>query len=285
MEWMALVLFTVLAEAAVGLMAVYGLYGLTAAAREQSSAYGKLGRTVYLTAGCTTLAAILISLEHLGWPLFAPRALMGLGSSPLSWEILLTGLFAAGAGALWWLSRSRPVAPWLTGICALVGVAATFISGRIYALPAIPANANAFPVVLFLVTALVTGAALLMLLLAVTEAGKALAPAWLSNLSLLTLGAVVLAAVATWTYTSAAAGGAPEAQAQAAHFTGSTLHLVRLVAGLLLPGAVLIWMARRPARHAVGAALLVAAVLLGGEIAGRYLFFESTTFLSFTAGL
>lgn len=281
MEWMSLVLFTVLAEAAVGLVAVYGLYGLTAAAREQSDAYGRLGRAVYLTAGGTTVVAMLISLSHLGWPLFAPRALMGMGSSPLSWEVLLTSLFAAATLVLWWLSRrSGSVAPWLTGACALLGIAATYFSGRIYALPAIPANANAFPVALFLATALVTGAAVLLLLLAVTEAGKALAPAWLSNLSLLTLGGVVLAAVVSWTYTSAAAAGAPEAQAQAAHYTGSSLHLIRLVAGLLLPGAVLAWMARRP-RHIAAASLLVAAVLLGGEIAGRFLFFDSTVFISF----
>jgi anaerobic dimethyl sulfoxide reductase subunit C len=280
MEWLSLVLFTVLAEAAVGLVAVYGLYGLTAGAREQSAAYGRLGRAVFLTAGGTTVVAMLISLSHLGWPVFAPRALMGLGSSPLSWEVLLTGLFAALTLILWWMSRTGTVAGWLTGVCALLGVAATYFSGRIYALPAIPANANAFPVVLFMATALVTGAAVLLLLLALTEAGKALAPAWLSNLSLVTLGAVVLAAVVSWTYTSAAAGGAPEAQAQAAHYTGSSLQLVRLVAGLLLPGAVLAWMARRPRNIAV-ASLLVAAVLLGGEIAGRFLFFESTTFISF----
>jgi anaerobic dimethyl sulfoxide reductase subunit C len=284
MEWISLVLFTVLAEAAVGLVAVYGLCGMTAAAREQDAAYGRLGRAVFFTAGVTTVVAMGISLSHLGWPLFAPRALMGLGSSALSWEVLLTGLFAAGTLSLWWLSRGRAVSPWLTGACAVLGIAATYFSGRIYALPSIPANANAFPVVLFLVTALVTGAAVLLLLLAVTEEGRALAPAWLGNLSLLTLGAVVLAAMTTWTYTTAAAGGAPEAQAQAAHFTGNALHGVRLIAGLLLPAGVLAWMARRP-RVAVSAAVLVFAFLLAGEVAGRYLFFESSVFLSFGSAM
>lgn len=284
MEWISLVLFTVLAEAAVGLVAVYGLYGLTGAARQKAVAYGKLGSAVFLTAGCTTVVAVLLSLSHLGWPVFAVRALMGLGSSALSWEVLLTGLFAACSLTLWWLSRTRPVAPWLTGLTAFLGIAATYFSGMIYAMPAIPANANAFPVVLFMATALVTGAAVLLLLLATTEAGKALAPEWLGTLSLLTLGGVVLATVATLTYTSAAAAGAPEAQQQAAHITGNSLHLLRLVAGLLLPGAVLAWMARRP-RNAVAATLLVVAVLLAGEIAGRFLFFESTVFMGVNSGL
>jgi|GEM_PF-2228791 len=284
MEWISLVLFTVLAEAAVGLVAVYGLYGLTAAAREKAGAYGKLGNAVYLTAGCTTAVAVVISLFHLGWPLFAPRVLMGLGSSALSWEVELTGLFTACALFLWWVSRSRPVAPWLTGLCAALGIAATYFSGTIYAMPSIPANNNAFPVVLFLISALVTGAAILLLLLAMTEAGKTLAPQWLGNLSLLTLGGVFLAGITTLTYVSAAAAGAPEAQQQAAHISGSSLHLIRMVAGLLLPGAVLAWMARRP-RNAVSTALLVVAVLLAGEIAGRFLFFESTVFTGINSGL
>lgn len=284
MEWISLVLFTVLAEVAVGLVAVYGLYGLTTAAREKAAAYTKLGSAVFLTAGVVTAVAVAISLSHLGWPVFAFRALMGLGSSPLSWEVLLTGLFAASTLVLWWLSRSGPVGPWLTGLCAALGIAATSFSGMIYAMPSVPANANAFPVVLFLVTALVTGGAVLLLLLALLDSGKALAPDWTGNLSLLTLGGVVLAAVTTLTYTSAAAAGAPEAQQQAAVFTGSSLHLIRLVAGLLLPGALLAWMVRRP-KNAMAAALLVVAVLVAGEMAGRFLFFESTVFMAVNSGL
>ncbi|MFZ5817778.1 MAG: DmsC/YnfH family molybdoenzyme membrane anchor subunit [Bacillota bacterium] len=284
MEWTSLSLFTVLSEAAVGLVLLYGLLGLTQAARSQPEEFRRLGQTALLTASVTTLFSMVISLEHLGWPLFAFRAIGALGSSWLSWEVLLTGLFALGAALLWWGGRQSPLPLWGFGSLSLVGLSAVYSSGMIYTLPSVPANAGGFPVLLFLAATLLTGGAALLLLLALTPAGRRLAPSWLIPLALLTVGAILLTALLTFAFAGAAASGLPEARAQAALFQGSSWYLVRMLLGLLLPALLLLWVAWRPKVDRVMLALPVVLVL-AGELAGRILFFASTVFMGVNTGL
>lgn len=283
MEWTSLTLFTVLAEAAVGLILLYALFGWTAAAREQQASYQALGRSVLLTAWLTTGIAVLASLSHLGWPQFAFRALGGLGSSWLSWEVVLTGLFAAGALGLWLLSAKRALEGWALALLALVGLAATYASGMIYTLRSIPANAGGFPVLLFLASTLLLGGVGLLLLLGLTKAGQALAPAWLNPLILLTLGAILLTGALTLAHTGAAANGLPEARAQAALLTGSAWYAIRLLVGLLVPALLLLGLARQRKANQV-ALLLPALLVVAGELTGRMLFFTSSVFTGINTG-
>ncbi|HWI64514.1 MAG TPA: DmsC/YnfH family molybdoenzyme membrane anchor subunit, partial [Symbiobacteriaceae bacterium] len=122
MEWTSLVLFTVLAESAVGLVLLHTLFGSTGAARTRKTAYDGLGKQVLLIAALVTGVAMGVSLTHLGWPQFAFRALGGLPNSWLSWEVLLTGIFAAGCLGLWAMAR-RPA--WALMGLSVVGLAAT----------------------------------------------------------------------------------------------------------------------------------------------------------------
>ncbi|HEY3368788.1 MAG TPA: DmsC/YnfH family molybdoenzyme membrane anchor subunit [Symbiobacteriaceae bacterium] len=280
MEWTSLVLFTVIAELAVGLVAAYWLFGFTSAARNQAPAYAGLGQTVLLSTWLIAGVAMLASLSHLGWPMSAYRALSHLSSSWLSREVLLMAAFAAFALVLWLVSLKQAVAAWLTGLLALVGGAATVASGMVYVLPSLPANDNAFPPMLFLTTALVTGPALLLLLLNVTKSGKALASDWTGSLSLFALGTLGLSGILALAYSAAAAWGQPEAQMQAAAIVGNGLYWIRAL-GWVVPAGVLLTVVRRPKAAAMGAALSVLVLAVAGELIGRYLMFASSAFLMF----
>ena len=119
MEWTSLSLFTVLSETAVGLVVLYTLFGFAPSARHQPDAYGRLGRPVLLAAWVATAVAMLASLAHLGHP---QVRLPGPGRPAhlwLSWEVLLTGLFALGALLLWLRARSGapPAGAWGSSAC------------------------------------------------------------------------------------------------------------------------------------------------------------------------
>lgn len=281
MEWTSLVILTVLAEAAAGLVLFHTLFGFTGAARTRENAYDGLGKHVLLIAALLTGVAMLASLTHLGWPLFAFRALGGLPGSWLSWEVLLTGIFAAGCLGLWAMAR-RPA--WALMALSALGLAATYASGKIYALPSIPANAGGFPPLLFLASALVAGSACLLLLLAFTAPGKELAAEWTTPLALTAVGALLLAAALTVAYAGAAGAGAPEAKLQAAQLVGSAWYPWRLLLGLVLPAALLLWTARRPKLTLISV-LPPVLLMVVGELAGRTLFFTSTIFTHSYIGL
>jgi anaerobic dimethyl sulfoxide reductase subunit C (anchor subunit) len=281
MEWTPLILFTVLAEAAVGLVLLHTLFGFTRAARDRATAYDKLSKLVLIIATAITAAAMLSSLAHLGWPQFAFRALGGLPTSWLSWEVLLTGLFAVGCLGLLFVAR-RPA--WALALLSVVGLAATYASGNIYALPSVPANAGGFPPLLFLASALVAGPACLLVLLVFTAPGKELAAQWTVPLALTAVGAILLAGALSVAYAGAARTGAPEARLQAGLYAGSIWYAVRLLAGLLLPAVLLGWTAWR---RKLSAAWVIPSVLLmvAGEVAGRTLFFASTVFTNTHIGM
>lgn len=285
MEWTSLVFFTVAAEAAVGIVLVYWLFGFTTAARERADSYAGLGTPVYLIAWLLTGIATIASLTHLGWPLSAFRAFGHLSSSWLSREVLLVTLFGLAGLAAWWRSRTAALPAWAVAVLGLLGLAETFASGMIYRLPSIPADANWFPVAFFLATVLLTGATGLLVLLQVTREGQALAAEWTDKLSLFSLLTLLLSGLLTFTYTSAAAHGLPEARAQAAAFTAGAWYPIRLVVGLLAPAGMVVWFARRPRVAQLLPVLALVAAVIVGELAGRLLFFTSTVSMAVNSGL
>jgi len=285
MQWSSLVFFTVTAQAAVGIVLIYWLFGFTAAARERADSYSGLGTPVYLISWVLTAIATVASLTHLGWPLSAYRAFGHLSSSWLSREVLLVTLFGIAGLAAWWRSRTAAVPSWAVGVLGVLGLAETFASGMIYSLPSVPADANWFPVAFFIATALLTGATGLLLLGQVTKAGQALASEWTDKLSLLTLLTLLLSGVLTFTYASAAAHGLPEARMQAAAYTAGAWYPLRLVLGLLVPAGLVIWFARRPRITQMLPVLALVCAVLVGELAGRFLFFNSTVFMAINSHL
>ena len=87
-EW-PLIAFTVLSQLAAGLAVFLALPGRPAS------------RKGWLSIFVIGAAGLLLSLFYLGQPLRAPSALNGLGTSWLSAEALLFGIFTALAGITW----------------------------------------------------------------------------------------------------------------------------------------------------------------------------------------
>jgi DMSO reductase iron-sulfur subunit len=198
------------------------------------------GRADRLAAAGVAGLALAGSLAHLGRPVHAVKALRNLRRSWLSREVALLGAYAA-------LALAAVGVPALAPAAAVVGVAGVFASGRLYVVPGRPAWDTPLTVVAFLVTALATGPLL-------------------TGRPLLAVGAVA-AQLVVWLANLARLARNPRREA-----TG-TVTLYRHPFGGLT--------ALRWALAAAGVALALAgawpapafALVVAGELAGRYLFY------------
>lgn len=249
-----LVFFTVLAQAAIGIVCLSVVRGSAVAAgpgnrffTEQIAALALLG------------VGLLSSLAHLGHPFGALRTLNGLAESWLSREILvfivLSGLLVIAAA----LSLRGQLNPILWKLAALVGLIALGIQGMAYAPPSQPALSTGLPLVLFLITAVSLGSAF----------GSWFAPenrqALLTSIlvSALTLGLVLnLLLPNLWL-----AGGLVE-QATGHAYLESPLYWGRILIGFVLPLLVLLRTRTIPS--------WLPLLILVGELGGRIAFFSLT---------
>jgi DMSO reductase anchor subunit len=256
-----LVIFTVLAQAAVGL-SVFSV-------ARQWAAQGPAPRlrTEWIAAAALLGVGLLVSLAHLGDVLGAPRAIVHLSSSWLSREVLAFmayGVLAVGAVA----AVGSAAQGWVTKLAAVVGLAALFVQAMVYSPPSFPALNNGLPLAFFLVTAAVLGASL---------AAWFAAPERQPLLARLLAGALVVGLavhlLAPWIWLS---GGAVMAMTGEAHL-GSGLYWLRIAGGLALPLAVVLATRRVPAWLFV--------LLLAGELLGRALFFSHVAHTAANMGM
>ncbi len=142
-----LVIFTVLAQMAVGAFIVLGAFtGWAAGYGSWLSVARGFAFTPLLVTGAVLGVGVLASLLHLGRPLRAYRALANLRSSWLSREILLVCLFGAGLATFSWLLATQPAFTdtlWsVYGLAALAGLALIYCMARVYRLSSLPAWNN-----------------------------------------------------------------------------------------------------------------------------------------------
>jgi len=132
-----LVLMLVLTQMSVGALAVDQALSWLAADSSAASTSATLVRS--LAAFLLGVVGLAAAVLHLGRPLYAFRALLGLRTSWLSREILAFGVFAllATCYAAWpWLSGVQQASAWQRGIgvsAAVSGLAAVWCSVMIYA--------------------------------------------------------------------------------------------------------------------------------------------------------
>jgi len=247
-----LVVFTVLAQAAVGTVLVSSL--------RQHATAGPAGevRKEWTAALAVLALGLAASLLHLGHPLGAPTALKHLGAAWLSREVAGTGLFLVLAAAGAYTARQK-VGAGLAWAACLVGLLALFSMGMTYAPPSFPALNNALPALFFLLTALVLGAGLAARF--TPEAGQPLVRAILGTSLVVSLVAH-LAAPCIWLSGSTVMAATGQA------WIASPLYWGRIVIGLAVPLLVL---ART---RSVPNWLFV--LLLAGELLGRMVFFAAT---------
>ena len=158
-EW-ALLIFSILAQLAVGMMLVLMIVRTSAVKKLGEEKAARLTNMPLYAVVPIMILAMVASLFHLGKVLNIIGAVPNLGTSWLSREVVLAVLFlilvAVVAFLLWRKSSSGAVAivGWIT---AVVGLFLIYAMGMTYMLPAQPAwNTLATPVTFFL-TALLLG--------------------------------------------------------------------------------------------------------------------------------
>jgi anaerobic dimethyl sulfoxide reductase subunit C (anchor subunit) len=151
-EW-PLVIFTVAIQSACGLALAATLFDVKA--RHDAALMRPLALAIFPLAALGALA----SVAHLGRPLAAWRAVLNLRRSPLSMEVVLTGMFVALALAysgFWWSGRSDGRLA-LGVVASLAGLAAVVSSALVYTVPAQPAWNSGWVPASFVGTALLLG--------------------------------------------------------------------------------------------------------------------------------
>ena len=243
-----LTFFTVLTQLAVG-VSVFAVYkrfvppGHAAGAAAPADASKK----EWLIVSGAAALGLLASLFHLGQPLRAAEALSNLGVAWLSREVLLFGGFTFLAFlCLWFRGGAVPA------LAAFVGLVGVVVQGMTYAPVSMPAIHNGFPMLFFILTSLVLGAAFAQL----AGGNGSFAGALRTGLLLLLLLLLIVPCV--WASGSAVMQETANAWIASPPFWGC---LLSLVAALAL---------RRTAVP------LQCALLLAGAILGRMAFFSAT---------
>ena len=251
----SLVLMTVLTQLSVGTFVTIWLLQLLGDAT-------RLG-----VAALTSLVVAALALNgatlHLGRPAHAYRALKMWRRSWLSREVLLFALFsgvaAAYAAALWFALPGGVV---LGALTSLLGVAAVTASACIYRVPSRPAWNTRLTLLLFNLTAAALGPLLVAAVGATDARWPALAAATMGAAQLLLVAVRFLRLVAT---DSIELKGTARLLSTVLYPQLIGRSVLLALGGVVLPlsatGTALLWTAL--------------ALALGGEIAGRYLFFVS----------
>jgi DMSO reductase anchor subunit len=238
-----LVFFTLLTQMAIGL-------ALISATRQWAVVEGPSGKIQAEWLAVAGLLAVGVSAAffHLGHPLGAIQMLNNLGTGMIVFGLLVAGVL--------WMAYKRSLNGWLLKLTALVGLVAVFTTGMTYAAPALVAVNNPLPIVFFLLTVVILGAA----------AASYFAPASKQSpvTAILAVGlivALVVYLVVPFIWLSGNAVTRMTGQA----YLASPLHWTHIIVGLVLPLAVLAWLRKIPA--------WLPLLILIGEFAGRMAFF------------
>ena len=296
---LALVVFTIFAQMSVGAFLVLGGVHFFATRYAGIEEADKLSTYALLAIGPIMVAGLIVSFLHLGNPINAPRAIMNLGTSWLSREILFGVLFA-GVGFLFALMQWRKWgSPNLRNIVALVaalfGLGLVFSMAMVYySLPSVPAWNNWATLVFFFATTILLGAVAISAAFvgAYTylhsrkhESSEqqrhilTITLRWMALVSLVVLG---IQLVVQPIYMGYLASAGPVAEKSAAILVDEHGMLFALRFVLLFLGAGLLsFFIYKFARSARNLGLLSTlafaafALVLAGELIGRYLFYAS----------
>lgn len=268
-----LVLFTVLGQWAVGLAIMLTIveYFFPAAVNEATLKQFRLGGMAVLP---LVAVGLLFSIFHLGQPFAAYRALLNLGASKLSLEILsflIVGILALIYSYFWWKAPEKAARKAVGAALSIIGLMAIVVSSKVYALPARLAWDSWQTTAAFMLTAVLLGAVSVAFLLSKSEdegiqKGKKV-------IGWVIIASVVLIAAVLGLFAKTFGVSAEQTAAVAATFS-SGFFIVRLIIGILLPIAFgALFVANNKTCNTIAAITLAGVVL--GEVAGRILFYSS----------
>jgi anaerobic dimethyl sulfoxide reductase subunit C len=298
-EW-ALIAFTILSQMSVGTFLVLGVVHFFARRKWGVKAADQLSDRALLAIGPVIILAFLASFFHLGTPLNAYRAVLNLGSSWLSREILAGVLFAITGGLFaimqWRRIGSETLRTIIAWIAALIGLFFIYAMANVYMMRTVPTWNTWYTPVSFFTTAFLLGALAVAVAYVATYAYLARKQPedaaaqsellrgslyWIAIFSIVLLGVefVIIPAYLAFQYTAELPAIAM-IRDLLTQFSG--VFIVRLIlvfvgAGLL--AVALIRNALKPGQESTLAGLAYAAfaLVLVSEVLGRFLFFASFT--------
>ena len=191
MHNLSLVLFTCLAQAAVGMVAVLAFSPARADAVSPARTGGGIlldrlrapGGYILATALVLFGLGVLFSLLHLSDPLISFYSITNVASSWLSREILFVGLFGLCALALFFLpGRLLAVA------AALFGLGLLYVMSMVYMTPPVPFWKSSLTFWLFLSTAFLLGSATVLCVRTVSGRNAGMLPLLVAVAAMLRLG-------------------------------------------------------------------------------------------------
>ncbi len=195
----SLIIFTLLAQMAVGAFGILTVLLHYDVVQTEDSIFIPL-----LIIGAVTGLSLLISLAHLGTPTIAYRAIINLGSSWLSREILFATLFSLTAGLfallLWGQIGSATLRLGLAWLAVVFGFLLIYVMSRVYMLRTVPIWNTLFTLTSFFFAAFILGGLLLGVMFTIDQPEGVLfdlfLPAMITASSLLFLaGEFILVAV------------------------------------------------------------------------------------------
>lgn len=282
-----LVLFTVLIQMAVGVMVFLLFSRLTRKEQALPGDAAAATRQIVYISLALTVAGVIASLVHLGHPVRAYRALFHHLSSWMGREAAFLGIFSLLL-LLYAVLLRKGSGPkiGIEFLAAITGFLGVLSSALVYtALGSVPSWSNMFSILFFLLTFVLTGAALFGMIIAMrlkTDPGsvKGLAGSQLKSLASILMLVLAASIVITGGYMFYLGGRGTVASASMNALTGNAFFWVRIVVGLVVPFYLAATLkklidkgdAGRVATYASGVFIL----LFAGEILGRVLFFTSS---------
>lgn len=156
MNELALVFFTILAQAAAGLCLAMSFLNLLNSKKNIEIVTAK-GVFAILALAIT---GALASMVHLGKPFRAANVLSGVGKSPLSLEIISLSLFVSAIGVVFLLllkKHPRANNKVLLLVCALCGMFMVYSMGKVYSIPTVEMWNSSYTYMQFFMSALLLG--------------------------------------------------------------------------------------------------------------------------------
>lgn len=267
-EW-ALVLFTVLSQMAAGaFITLWVLDTVKGNIKEATGTFVSQGIVLAMGLG------LLTSLGHLGHPLEAYRASAHFGTSWLSREVVLFGLFFCLTVVYYWQWRTG-------GARRLVGIIGSFVallavptSGMVYVLAAIPAWNNFGPIFFFLLTAFTLGPLYTAVLLTLKQYRLE------KSLFQVVIAALACSCMSFALYLSVLISAGDVAALTGWNTMSSITFWLRLFIGWIAPLGVLAYVLIQQQWHSSRYVILAFALVLIGELLGRELFYGSAVALT-----
>lgn len=267
-EW-ALVLFTVFSQMAAGaFVSLCMLDTVKGNMKETTGTFVSQGIVLAMGLG------LLASLGHLGHPLEAYRASAHFGTSWLSREVIVFGLFFFLTVVYYWQWRTGGARRLVGIIGSVVALLAVLTSGMVYVLAAIPAWNNFGPIFFFLLTAVILGPLYAAVLLTIKQYSLE------KSLFQFVMAALVCSFMSFALYLSLLISAGDVAALTGWNTMLNITFWLRLFLGWIAPLGILGYVLVRQQWYIYRYVILVFALVFIGELLGRELFYGTAVALT-----